>query len=52
MCVSPITDSPLKLLLLDSFGSFTRMLANYLRQMGAEVLLRHNDKPLAELASL
>jgi len=42
----------LKLLLLDSFDSFTHMLADYLRQLGAEVLVRRNDTPLAELASL
>ncbi|MGI4875335.1 MAG: anthranilate synthase component II [Janthinobacterium lividum] len=42
----------MKLLLLDSFDSFTHMLADYLRQLGAEVLVRRNDVPLAELRKL
>jgi anthranilate synthase/aminodeoxychorismate synthase-like glutamine amidotransferase len=42
----------LKLLLLDSFDSFTYTLADYLRQVGAEVLVRRNDVPLAELLPL
>ena len=40
------------ILLLDSFDSFTHMLADYLRQLGAEVLVRRNDVPLAELRGL
>ena len=39
----------LKLLLLDNFDSFTFTLADYLRQLGAEVLVRRNDVPLSEL---
>ncbi len=42
----------MKLLLLDNFDSFTHMLADYLRQLGAEVLVRRNDVPLAELQAL
>ncbi|QKG57871.1 aminodeoxychorismate/anthranilate synthase component II [Hymenobacter sp. BRD128] len=42
----------MKILLLDSFDSFTHMLADYLRQLGAEVLVRRNDVPLAELRAL
>ena len=42
----------LNLLLLDSFDSFTHTLADYLRQLGAEVLVRRNDVPLAELRAL
>ena len=42
----------MKILLLDSFDSFTYMLADYLRQLGAEVLVRRNDVPLAELRGL
>ena len=42
----------MKLLLLDSFDSFTHTLADYLRQLGAEVLVRRNDVPLAELRAL
>ncbi len=42
----------MKLLLLDSFDSFTYLLADYLRQLGAEVLVRRNDVPLAELRAL
>jgi anthranilate synthase/aminodeoxychorismate synthase-like glutamine amidotransferase len=40
------------LLLLDSFDSFTHTLADYLRQLGAEVVVRRNDVPLAELRKL
>lgn len=40
------------LLLLDNFDSFTYTLADYLRQLGAEVLVRRNDVPLAELQKL
>ncbi len=40
------------LLLLDSFDSFTHMLADYLRQLGAEVLVRRNDVPLPYLRRL
>jgi anthranilate synthase/aminodeoxychorismate synthase-like glutamine amidotransferase len=40
------------LLLLDNFDSFTHTLADYLRQLGAEVLVRRNDVPLAELRQL
>ncbi|WP_223652337.1 anthranilate synthase component II [Hymenobacter psoromatis] len=42
----------MKILLLDSFDSFTYTLADYLRQLGAEVLVRRNDVPLAELRAL
>jgi anthranilate synthase/aminodeoxychorismate synthase-like glutamine amidotransferase len=42
----------LKLLLLDSFDSFTHTLADYLHQLGAEVLVRRNDVPLADLRAL
>ncbi len=37
------------ILLLDNFDSFTHTLADYLRQLGAEVVVRRNDAPLAEL---
>jgi anthranilate synthase/aminodeoxychorismate synthase-like glutamine amidotransferase len=40
------------ILLLDNFDSFTYTLADYLRQLGAEVLVRRNDVPLAELRNL
>ena len=40
------------LLLLDNFDSFTHTLADYLRQLGAEVVVRRNDVPLAELRHL
>ena len=40
------------LLLLDNFDSFTYTLADYLHQLGAEVLVRRNDVPLAELRQL
>ena len=42
----------MRLLLLDNFDSFTFTLADYLRQAGAEVLVRRNDVPLGELRSL
>ena len=42
----------MKLLLLDNFDSFTFTLADYLRQLGAEVLVRRNDVPLTELQQL
>jgi len=42
----------MQLLLLDSFDSFTHTLADYLRQLGAEVLVRRNDVPLGELTGL
>jgi len=42
----------MQLLLLDSFDSFTHTLADYLRQLGAEVLVRRNDVPLRELTDL
>lgn len=42
----------MRLLLLDSFDSFTHMLADYLRQLGAEVLVRRNDVAVADLAAL
>ena len=42
----------MRLLLLDNFDSFTFTLADYLRQLGADVLVRRNDVPLAELAAL
>jgi anthranilate synthase/aminodeoxychorismate synthase-like glutamine amidotransferase len=39
----------MRLLLLDNFDSFTFTLADYLRQLGAEVLVRRNDVPLHDL---
>ena len=42
----------MKLLLLDNFDSFTYTLADYLHQLGAEVVVRRNDVPLAELRAL
>lgn len=42
----------MRLLLLDNFDSFTFTLADYLRQLGAEVLVRRNDVPLPELQAL
>jgi len=39
----------MRLLLLDNFDSFTFTLADYLRQLGAEVVVRRNDVSLAEL---
>jgi anthranilate synthase component 2 len=42
----------MRLLLLDNFDSFTFTLADYLRQLGAEVVVRRNDVPLAELQVL
>jgi anthranilate synthase/aminodeoxychorismate synthase-like glutamine amidotransferase len=42
----------MRLLLLDNFDSFTFTLADYLRQLGAEVVVRRNDVPLAELQAL
>ena len=39
----------MRLLLLDNFDSFTFTLADYLRQLGAEVVVRRNDVPLHEL---
>ena len=42
----------MRLLLLDNFDSFTFTLADYLRQLGAEVLVHRNDTPLADLQAL
>ena len=42
----------MRLLLLDNFDSFTFTLADYLRQLGADVLVRRNDVPLAALRTL
>ena len=39
----------MRLLLLDNFDSFTFTLADYLRQLDADVTVRRNDVPLAEL---
>ena len=39
----------MRLLLLDNFDSFTFTLADYLRQLGADVTVRRNDVPLADL---
>jgi len=39
----------MRLLLLDNFDSFTFILADYLRQLDADVTVRRNDVPLAEL---
>ncbi|WP_407538622.1 chorismate-binding protein [Deinococcus radiomollis] len=44
--------SPLKVLLLDNFDSFTQNLAHDLAAHGAEVLLRSNAAPLPELQAL
>jgi anthranilate synthase/aminodeoxychorismate synthase-like glutamine amidotransferase len=38
-----------RLLLLDNFDSFTFTLADYLRQLGADVIVRRNDVSLADL---
>jgi anthranilate synthase/aminodeoxychorismate synthase-like glutamine amidotransferase len=40
------------ILLLDNFDSFTYTLADYLHQLGAEVLVRRNDVPVSELRQL
>ena len=40
----------MRLLLLDNFDSFTFTLADYLRQLGADVLVLRNDVSLATLA--
>lgn len=42
----------MKLLLLDSFDSFTHTLADYLRQLGGEVVVRRNDVPISSLRGL
>ncbi|RZL08131.1 MAG: aminodeoxychorismate/anthranilate synthase component II, partial [Hymenobacter sp.] len=42
----------MKILLLDSFDSFTHTLADYLHQLGAEVLVHRNNVPVNELAEL
>lgn len=42
----------MRLLLLDNFDSFTFTLADYLRQLGAEVVVRRNDVPLAEIQKI
>jgi anthranilate synthase component 2 len=42
----------MRLLLLDNFDSFTFTLADYLRQLGAEVLVHRNDVSLAEIQTL
>ncbi|HEX8329902.1 MAG TPA: aminodeoxychorismate/anthranilate synthase component II [Hymenobacter sp.] len=42
----------MRLLLLDSFDSFTYTLADNLRQLGAEVLVRRNDVSLPDLQAL
>ena len=39
----------MRLLLLDNFDSFTHTLADYLRQLGAEVVVLRNNVPLAQL---
>ena len=39
----------MRLLLLDNFDSFTFTLADYLRQLGAEVAVHRNNVPLADL---
>ena len=41
-----------RLLLLDNFDSFTFTLADYLRQLGAEVVVRRNNATLDELQRL
>ncbi|MFD2718771.1 anthranilate synthase component II [Hymenobacter monticola] len=42
----------MRLLLLDNFDSFTFTLADYLRQLGTEVIVRRNDVALSELQQL
>lgn len=42
----------MRLLLLDNFDSFTFMLADYLGQLGAEVLVRRNEVSLRKLQEL
>jgi anthranilate synthase component 2 len=42
----------MRLLLLDNFDSFTFTLADYLRQLGAKVLVYRNDTPLAIIQQL
>lgn len=42
----------MRLLLLDNFDSFTYNLLDYLRQLGADVVVRRNDTPLPELLAL
>ncbi len=42
----------MRLLLLDNFDSFTFTLADYLRQLGAEVLVRRNDVSLSVIHAL
>lgn len=42
----------MRLLLLDNFDSFTFTLADYLRQLGAEVVVRRNDIALHDLEVL
>lgn len=42
----------MRLLLLDNFDSFTFTLADYLRQLGAEVLIHRSDTPLPEIQTL
>ena len=49
---STLNPPKMRLLLLDNFDSFTFTLADYLRQLGAEVLVRRNDVALAELSVL
>jgi anthranilate synthase/aminodeoxychorismate synthase-like glutamine amidotransferase len=39
----------MRLLLLDNFDSFTFTLADYLRQLGAEIVVRRNDVALPDL---
>ena len=39
----------MRLLLLDNFDSFTFTLADYLRQLGADVAVRRNNVPLGDL---
>jgi anthranilate synthase/aminodeoxychorismate synthase-like glutamine amidotransferase len=41
-----------RLLLLDNFDSFTFTLADYLRQLRAEVLVHRNDTPLPKIQAL
>ena len=42
----------MRLLLLDNFDSFTFTLADYFRQLGADVLVHRNDVPLPQLQAL
>lgn len=42
----------MRILLLDNFDSFTHTLADYLRQLGADVIVQRNDVSLRELQAV